>query len=46
MTFGGLGYTHISKNVEPMMLERGFTIDDIHVIRNKNPYRWLNQLNL
>ncbi|XP_029661128.1 phosphotriesterase-related protein-like isoform X1 [Formica exsecta] len=44
--FGGLGYAHITNNVVPNMLKRYFTVEDIILIRNSNPYRWLNRLNL
>ncbi|XP_070167610.1 phosphotriesterase-related protein-like [Polyergus mexicanus] len=44
--FGGLGFAHITKNVVPNMLKRYFDLQDIILIRNENPYRWLNRLNL
>jgi len=35
--FGGNTYDHISRNIVPYMLKRGFTDDDIHAIFVSNP---------
>lgn len=41
MSFGGLGFGHISKNIKPLMLKRGFTLKDLQVLMIENPKNWL-----
>ena len=39
--YGGWGYAHLSKHIEPRLLESGVSADDIHAMRVSNPARWL-----
>ncbi len=39
--YGGWGYAHLSKHVEPRLLHAGATAQDIHAMRVGNPARWL-----
>ncbi len=41
LSHGGAGYAHISKNIEPVLLEEGFTSEDLTAIRMDNPRRVL-----
>ncbi|XP_050445131.1 phosphotriesterase-related protein-like [Cataglyphis hispanica] len=46
IAFGGLGYAHITNNVVPRMLKKYFSLEEMELIRIRNPCRWLNRLNL
>ncbi len=39
--YGGWGYAHLSKHIEPRLLAAGVSADDIHAMRVANPARWL-----
>ncbi len=39
--YGGWGYAHLSRHVEPRLREAGVTDDYIHAMRVANPARWL-----
>ena len=41
LTYGGAGYAHISRNIEPILLQEGFTPEELAVIRVENPRRML-----
>jgi phosphotriesterase-related protein len=41
LTYGGAGYAHISTNIEPILLQEGFTPEEIAGIRVDNPRRML-----
>ena len=41
LTYGGAGYAHISRNIEPVLLQEGFTPEELTVIRVDNPRRML-----
>jgi phosphotriesterase-related protein len=40
-SYGGWGYSHLSKHVEPMFLSAGVTPAQIHTMRVDNPQRVL-----
>lgn len=39
--YGGWGYAHISRNIEPRMRHAGISEEDIRIMRVENPARWL-----
>ena len=39
--YGGWGYAHLSKHIEPRLLKAGASAEDIHAMRVANPTRWL-----
>ena len=39
--YGGWGYAHLSKHIEPRLIDAGVSADDIHAMRVANPSRWL-----
>ena len=39
--YGGWGYAHLSKHIEPRLLAAGASAEDIHAMRVANPARWL-----
>ena len=39
--YGGWGYAHLSKHIEPRLLKAGASAEDIHAMRVVNPARWL-----
>ena len=39
--YGGWGYAHLSKHIEPRLLKAGASAEDIHAMRVANPARWL-----
>lgn len=41
-SFGGWGYDHINRHIEPAFQRAGVTAQDIHVIRWENPWRALS----
>jgi phosphotriesterase-related protein len=41
LSHGGAGFAHISENVEPVLLQQGFTEEDLKTIRVENPRRVL-----
>ncbi|EZA53962.1 Phosphotriesterase-related protein [Ooceraea biroi] len=42
--FGGHGYSHITSNVIPsIMMNRGFTTEEINTITIENPRKWLTR---
>ena len=42
MCYGGLGYAHISRDIEPRMRHVGISDEKIRTMRVKNPARWLS----
>ena len=44
-SYGGHGYSHLSKNVVPLMLERGWSEENIEQILVKNPANMLCYIN-
>ena len=41
--YGGWGYDHIFENIVPMMVQEGFTQEEIAMIAEENPLRFLKQ---
>ncbi|EGI61262.1 PREDICTED: phosphotriesterase-related protein [Acromyrmex echinatior] len=41
--FGGHGYSHIANNVVPIMINKGFTTEEIELITVENPKKWLTR---
>ena len=44
-SYGGHGYSHLNKNVVPLMLQRGWSSKNIEQILVKNPANMLCYLN-
>ena len=42
MCYGGLGYAHISRDIEPRMRHVGISDENIKTMRVENPARWLS----
>lgn len=44
ISFGGHGYSHLTNNVIPnVMMNRGFTMEDIDTLTIENPRKWLTR---
>ncbi|XP_070167606.1 phosphotriesterase-related protein-like isoform X1 [Polyergus mexicanus] len=41
--FGGHGYSHIANNILPIMINKGFTMEEIELITVENPKRWFTR---